>query len=189
MADEREPQKQPSSFQRPTTQEDARGARVAKLLAMLDDLQFDELLKKPFAELTNDERLFVSRLHARVTAAEEEWTKAGMVEIGDSKEAPAEPLPIVLNKIDLDDEDDSKEAHRDTPQTQKGVTVHLHGRLLEMVQELARWQHVSLADGLRRAVTTEYFVQEALQRGERILVEKPNRKVYQVNFYNEPVKG
>jgi hypothetical protein len=69
-----------------------------------------------------------------------------------------------------------------TPGAPEELTIVVHGRLLEMVQELAQWQRRSVSDVLRSAITTEYVVREALQQGKKLLLEAPDRQVSQINL-------
>jgi len=62
------------------------------------------------------------------------------------------------------------------------LEIHLHGSLREMVEHLSQWQDISISDVVRKAITNEYFIQESLRRGEKLLVEKGDKKLYKVNF-------
>lgn len=53
----------------------------------------------------------------------------------------------------------------------EGMDVHLHGRLLAMLEDLAHWQRLSPVDALRKAITDAHFFQEQRRQGGHILVE------------------
>ena len=59
-----------------------------------------------------------------------------------------------------------------------GVELHLHGRVSEMVEKLSQWQGISIADVIRKAITNEYFIQETLRGGGKILVETRDKKLH-----------
>ena len=62
------------------------------------------------------------------------------------------------------------------------LSVRLQGELLEMLCDIARLRQISLSDALSDAITTEHFIRKTLQRGDKILIEESDRKLYRVDL-------
>ena len=52
-----------------------------------------------------------------------------------------------------------------------GVTIHLHGDLYAMLEQLTIWQGLSLTDAVRKAVSEAFFVQRCLRSSKTVLIE------------------
>lgn len=63
------------------------------------------------------------------------------------------------------------------------LSVNLPADVVEALREMAQRENTTLTEALRRSVSTQKFVADAVQNGSKILVEDPGSKqIRQVVF-------
>jgi hypothetical protein len=62
------------------------------------------------------------------------------------------------------------------------LSVNLSSEAAEAIREIAGQRNITVTEAIRRAISTQKYVEDAVRRGARILVEEPNNKVREVSF-------
>lgn len=68
-----------------------------------------------------------------------------------------------------------------TPDVQR-LTLRLSGEVLEAIRKIAERRGLTTMEFVRRAIGTELFLNEALARGERILIEGRDGRVREIEL-------
>lgn len=66
--------------------------------------------------------------------------------------------------------------------TTKRVSVSLGEDVLEQLQDIARKRGASMTEAIRIAIKTQWYVQQEMEKGSKILVEKPDHTIREIVF-------
>lgn len=62
----------------------------------------------------------------------------------------------------------------------KKVTINLPEEQVEFLQSIAKRNHITFTDALRRAITSEEFLTEQEDSGRKILVEEEGQRLREI---------
>jgi hypothetical protein len=66
--------------------------------------------------------------------------------------------------------------------TSRKITVNLSEEVLNALNELSRRRGLTVTETLRRSISTEKYIQDALDEGAKILIERPNGSIRELVF-------
>ncbi|WP_346293955.1 ribbon-helix-helix domain-containing protein [Sphaerothrix gracilis] len=85
------------------------------------------------------------------------------------------PLDKAVNNLQSDDAVVS-------PLKPKRMSISLPADIAGLLEFLAETQGISQNEALRRAIATEAYIQQEIQEGATILIQKPNKQIKEVVF-------
>lgn len=66
------------------------------------------------------------------------------------------------------------------------LTVNLPDSTVEALKGIAQDRGITVTEALRQAVESQRFLQQEIQQGSKVLLEKPDDSLRQVIFYDMP---
>jgi metal-responsive CopG/Arc/MetJ family transcriptional regulator len=68
------------------------------------------------------------------------------------------------------------------PDDMKRMTISLPSETAKMLEMLSELQQVSQSEALRRAISTEAFIQREVKNGSKVFIETPDKKLKELVF-------
>lgn len=90
--------------------------------------------------------------------------------------------PSVDNK-QVEEKDQSEENNEEFSfSSPKRMSITLPTKLAAALEKIARREQLSLNELVRRAIATDLFIQEEVNKGSKILIQKSNKEIQEVIF-------
>ena len=62
------------------------------------------------------------------------------------------------------------------------LSVNLSAEAAEAIREMTSRRGITITEALRRAISTQKYVEDAMERGAKILIEEPGKPVKELVF-------